>query len=147
MSDQKKEKSARHEYLKDYVPLRRGLREHVIKGRMTAEEHDLFVWLLEGADPRDGCLWTTAAILAGERANSAHTIRHRLASLKEKGYIFYESRHNGGPYPVMIMKYLTASKRITTAQSYPQSRNGASSKCEGNSHSPAKAEVKGAPKH
>lgn len=72
-----------------YVPIRRGLIEHLQLGRMTPQETLVYVILLIWADHRTGIATTNAAgivFLSGHQLNQS-VVQKKLASLERKGYI------------------------------------------------------------
>jgi hypothetical protein len=115
--------NSKHQYLKDYVPLRRGLKDHVIQGKMTMLEFTVFNWLLVTVGPIDGIRWTTAPTIAKELKISAHSGRRIFESLKEKEYIHYEGAPRG-LYPVLVLKFLTTTGKVTSKASYPRTKGG-----------------------
>lgn len=90
----------------NFVMLRRGLREHVLKGRMTATEFNVFTWMAMSAAPEDGVYHTNASIISSELRMSRKQAQHALYGLRSKGYIHYEdTRGIRGPHPIYINKY------------------------------------------
>jgi hypothetical protein len=72
-----------------YIPLRRGLLQHLQEGRITLREFDVFIVLLMWADHRTGIATTNAAglvFLSGGQLEQSWT-QKCLASLEDKGYI------------------------------------------------------------
>ena len=76
---------------KPFIPLRKGLTEHVLSGRLTGSAFGVYVWLHLQADHRTGTLRTNAGRLAGELGMHAAKVRRDLAALRACGYIRYDS--------------------------------------------------------
>lgn len=72
-----------------YIPLRRGLLEHLREGRITLREYEVFTILLLWADARSGIATTNGpglVFLSGNQLSLDYT-QKCLASLEKKGYI------------------------------------------------------------
>jgi hypothetical protein len=89
-----------------FVPLRRGLWEHVKDGRMSHLEALAFVYICSQADTRTGAWNGSAGALAGEMALSVRTARDLLEKLEHGDYI----RRFATPgkhvcYPILVHKF------------------------------------------
>ncbi len=113
----------------NYAPLLRGLKDHVIDGRMNAEEFTIFVWLVLTANPFTGVVYTNAKIIAGQMNKNAASVKRALKSLTKArhgvpdGYIYYDGNRGfgGGAYPILVLKYPRAKTGSrTTMKDYPQ---------------------------
>ena len=113
----------------NYAPLLRGLQEHVIDGRMNAEEFIIFTWLVLTANPFNGIVYTNAHIIAGQMNKKVASVKRALKSLTKArhgvsdGYIYYDGNRGfgGGAYPILVLKYPRAKTgNRTTTKDYPQ---------------------------
>jgi hypothetical protein len=93
-----------------YVPVRRGLLQHLTEGRLASQEFSVFVMLLLWADHKTGIARTNAAglhFLSGRQINHS-VIQKKLVSLEEKGYIkipfFVQGQR--GDYDIFIDKFV-----------------------------------------
>jgi hypothetical protein len=93
-----------------YIPLRRGVLQHLQEGRITLQEFNVFVMLLIWANHKTGIASTNAAglvFLSGGQLEQRYTQRC-LASLEKKGYIkmpFFQQGQRGD-YDIFIDKYV-----------------------------------------
>jgi hypothetical protein len=94
-----------------YSPLLRGLKDHVIDGRMS------------------GVVYTNAKIIAGQMNKNAASVKRALKSLTKArhgvpdGYIHYDGNRGfgGGAYPILVLKYPRAKTGSrTSTKDYPQ---------------------------
>jgi uncharacterized protein YdaU (DUF1376 family) len=76
--------------MKGFVKLRRGLAEHVSKGRMTLTEHGAYTLLLQLADHNTGRWRGTQRSFAAAAAISSSMAWKILTSLEEKGYLSWD---------------------------------------------------------
>jgi hypothetical protein len=74
---------------KPFLPLRRGLAEHVRSGRLRASRFAVFVWLLMEADHKTGIARTSPAQVAAELGFHPVTVRRDFSMLRRGGYIRY----------------------------------------------------------
>lgn len=91
-----------------YIPIRRGIYEHLRDGRMSGKELMVYIVLHLKADHKTGvCLKASAPMLAHLLQINRRMANRLLASLEEKGYI-YRLKHRGQVrnYPVLIHKYM-----------------------------------------
>jgi hypothetical protein len=93
-----------------YIPLRRGLLQHLRERRISLREYDVFTILLMWADHRTGIATTNApglVFLSGGQLEQSY-VQKCLASLEEKNYIkrpFYVIGQRGD-YKIFIDKYV-----------------------------------------
>jgi hypothetical protein len=76
--------------MKGFVKLRRGLAEHVSKGRMTLAEHGAYTLLLQLADHNTGRWRGTQRSFAAAAAVSSGMAWKILTSLEQKGYLSWD---------------------------------------------------------
>jgi hypothetical protein len=93
-----------------YVPLRRQLvLEHLVGGRMSANQFAAYVVMISLADKRTGMWRGSARALAvyfGAGDVSERTARRLLESLEQKGYVKrFSTRRGHGNYPIAINRY------------------------------------------
>lgn len=74
---------------KPFLPLRRGLAEHVRSGRLRASRFAVFVWLLMEAHHKTGIARTSPARGAAELGFHPVTVRRDFSTLRRGGYIRY----------------------------------------------------------
>jgi hypothetical protein len=89
-----------------FVPLRRGLWEHVRDGRMTITEALAFIYICSQADTRSGIWQGSAGALAGELGIAARTARDLLEKMEHGDYIrrfAVPGRHVC--YPILVHKF------------------------------------------
>jgi hypothetical protein len=89
-----------------FVPLRRGLWEHVRDGRMTITEALAFIYICSQADTRSGIWQGSAGALAGELGIPARTARDLLEKMEHGDYIrrfAVPGRHVC--YPILVHKF------------------------------------------
>lgn len=90
----------------DFVMTRRGLREHVIKKRMTLDDYGMYNWILQGADPKSGIYYSNSTILSSELSIDRRQAQHSLYKLRERQYIHYDdTRGVRGPHEIYINLY------------------------------------------
>lgn len=92
-----------------FVPIRRGIYEHISNGRMTGKEWMVYSTLHLKADHQTGiCLKVSAPILGHLLQIKPRQVNRILTSLENKQYI-RRLNHRGQirHYPVVINKYLT----------------------------------------
>jgi hypothetical protein len=91
---------------KGFVPLRRGLFEHVQNGTMAIGEAFLYMAVLAHADPATGVWISTAGMLSAYYGINSRTCKDWLAKLEEKGYLrrfMVQGTHS--QYPILVHKY------------------------------------------
>jgi hypothetical protein len=89
-----------------FLPLYRGLFEHVRDGRISHTECFALIYMLTQADTRNGIWSGSASALAGELSIPARTARDILAKLATKGYLrTYAVPGKHSCYPIRIHKY------------------------------------------
>jgi hypothetical protein len=94
--------------MEGFIKIRRGLREHVRDGRMTAGELSIYIWLHFCADFRTGSQKNSAPHIhyAIGRTLSVRQIRRYLESLESKGYIKrFMVPGKKGDYYILINKF------------------------------------------
>ena len=88
-----------------YVPIRRGLLDHIRSGDLTHEEALAYVITILEADCETG-LWRGSAKALGPYNYSHRAARHILEQLGKKGYIKrFTKKGRRGNYPVLVNKY------------------------------------------
>ena len=98
--------SSRRRSRKPFVPLRRGLAEHVTSGRLRASRFAVFVWLLIKADHKTGRAWTSPAQVAIDLGFHPVTVRREFLALRRGQYIRYSPPPGGRqPCEITIAKY------------------------------------------
>lgn len=86
-----------------FVPLRRGLFEHVVNGDMAPLECFLYSAILASADPKTGIWISSAGVLSGLFGIPHRTCRDLLEKLEKSGYVKrfpVQGRH--GSYPILV---------------------------------------------
>lgn len=112
----------------NYAPLLRGLEEHVLDGRMNAEEFAVFAWLVLTVNPYTGIRYTNAPMIAAEMGKKVHAVQRAFRGLAAPksdlpdGYIHYDGArgNGGGKYPVLVLKYPKAKSGRTGVRDYPE---------------------------
>jgi DNA-binding transcriptional ArsR family regulator len=91
---------------KPFTAIRKGLMEHVVRGRIRGTAFALYVWLHMQADHTTGTVRTNAGRLSAELGLHPVTVRRDLSALKRTGYITYVSdRGSRQLYEIAIEKY------------------------------------------
>lgn len=91
--------------LSGYVPIRRGILDHVRSGDLTHEETFAYLIIILESDCATGIWWGSAKAL-GPYNFSHRAARHILEQLHIKGYINrFSKKGRRGNYPVLINKY------------------------------------------
>lgn len=87
-----------------FVPLRRGLIEHLEEGLITVDEWAIFCYLLSKADFKSGIVRTNAAKI---KCLPHERVRKLLNRLRKKGYISYTTHRGGagGDYNILIHNF------------------------------------------
>ena len=89
-----------------YYPRRRGLLDHVKKGRLSLVDNGLHDILCQLADPETGYVWTNATDLASRCNYSRKFIQQYLRRLERKGYIKrFAVRRSKKHYPLLINSF------------------------------------------
>ena len=101
-----------------FVPIRRGIYDHLVDGRMTGDEFLIFVVLLLKADHKCGVVHKVSApSLAGLLRIPARTVSRRLKCLENKGYIKRFNHHGQCRYYGLIIdKYVTPNCLLINAR-------------------------------
>jgi hypothetical protein len=89
-----------------FVPLRRGLWEHIRDGRMTITEALAFIYICSQADTRTGIWQGSAGALSGELGIPPRTARDLLEKMEHGDYIrrfTVPGRH--ACYPILVHKF------------------------------------------
>lgn len=96
-----------------FVPLRRGIYEHLEKGKMTGKEFMVYTLLLLKADHQTGICYKVSApmiVKVLQLEETVRTINNWLSSLENKGYIKRLGHRGRVPfYPIIINQYLTST--------------------------------------
>ncbi|HEV2378693.1 MAG TPA: hypothetical protein VG206_02740 [Terriglobia bacterium] len=101
-----------------FVPLRRGLLDHIERGKMCQSEMFCYILLLLKADHKTGVWWGSAVAI---EALTCAEVKHRtaawaLARLEEKGYIkrfITPGKH--GNFPILIDRFHCSDGTRTNA--------------------------------
>lgn len=89
-----------------YVQLRRGLFEHVSRGKITALECFIYLAIISNADPSNGTWLGSAGLLAALFSLSERTCRDILEKLEKKGYLKrFPVPGKHGSYPILVHKF------------------------------------------
>jgi hypothetical protein len=102
-----------------FMPLRRGVFEHVRDGRMCPTDFTCFAYIIGQADTRSGVWIGSAGALAGELSMSPRTSRSVIERLEKRGYIKrfpVPGRH--ACYPILVHKY-----QVTTGEHFGEQLN------------------------
>jgi len=90
-----------------YVQLRRGILEHLLDGRITADEYTVYSLIILLANHKTG-IWLGCAIgITRHTKWSERQSQVLLKSLREKGYIQGEPSIGRGAYPIKVVKYFS----------------------------------------
>jgi hypothetical protein len=90
----------------DFVMLRRGVRDHILSGKLTFTQACVFFDLLLQADKEDGVAETNASIQSLELRQPKRVIQDAHWHLRRIKWIHYEDeRGNKGRHPIYIDKY------------------------------------------
>lgn len=101
-----------------FVPIRRGIYEHLSDGRMTGKELMIYTTLHLKADHLTGICYKVSGVALGLLLKeSTNYINRIMRSLERKGYIKRLS-HRGQVkhYPVVLNKYLTSNGILIDAR-------------------------------
>ncbi len=92
-----------------FVPIRRGIYDHLRYGRMTGAEWMIYLTLLLKVDHQSGICPKVSGLMLGHLLQiKVRQVNRILTSLEEKGYIRrLNHRDQIRHYPVVINKYLT----------------------------------------
>ena len=92
-----------------FVPIRRGILEHLRDGRITHGELAAYIVMILEADSKTGIWKGSARALAALYGWTQRGARHVLERLERKGYIRrFATPRSHANYPVLIDKYLCA---------------------------------------
>src|SRR5258708_1197426 len=96
-----------------FVKFRRGLVDHLLGGRISADEYCVFSVLLQVADFRSGVCWGSGIALSSYlKTWSVRKCQRILKSLARRDYLSLRScRGKKGNYAVVIHKY---HQKVTT---------------------------------
>lgn len=100
-----------------FVPIRRGIFEHINDGRMSGQEWMVYSILHLKADHLTGiCYKISAPVLANLLQINARMVNRIMTKLEDKGYI-HRLNHRGRVsfYPVVINKFLTSNGLLIDA--------------------------------
>ena len=90
----------------NFVPLRHGLIEHVLDGRLSQRNYSVLNFIFQLADRTTGTLLSSATIIADMMHMPTSKMRTVMGELREKGYIYFEDRRGKrGPSYIFIEKY------------------------------------------
>lgn len=101
-----------------FVPLRRGLLDHMIQGKMSPLELGIYVAILLKADHRTGVWWGSAASLGFIYPGIDRRYAQKcLFRLEENGYIKrFRSEGKRGNYPMLVNRFVATDGRRTNAE-------------------------------
>ena len=125
---EKRDMEKQRQHRSNFIPLFRGLKDHVIDGRMSSDEFSVFVWVLLNASPYNGLYYANADVIATQMRKKKHAVRRALKSLKmprrsvPDGYIYYDGTRGlgGGSYPILVLKYPIPGGNKTSRNDYPE---------------------------
>lgn len=100
-----------------FVPIRRGIYEHLKEGRITGQEFMVYLLLHLKADHRTGiCYKISGPVIAGLLQISHRQANRLLTRLEKKGYIKRLNHRGQVPYyPVVINRFLTSNGLLIDA--------------------------------
>jgi len=91
----------------NYVPLRRGILQHIRDGRLSHSAALGYVIAILEADKETGLWWGSAKLLAGGYGFKESTARRVLEVLEDRHYIKrFPTPGQHGNYPVLVNKYV-----------------------------------------
>jgi hypothetical protein len=91
---------------KPFTPIRKGIIEHVLSGRLRGAGFAVYIWLHLQANHETGTVRTNATRLASELGFHPVTIRRELAALRRAGYVRYAGGGSSRQlYEISIEKY------------------------------------------
>jgi len=98
-----------------FIKIRRGIHEHLAKGKMTGMELAVYIALHLHSDYKCGVVWKVSApFLSVYLGIPKRNIQRHLRKLEHNGYIKrFLYRRQKTPYPILINKYETKDGRIT----------------------------------
>jgi hypothetical protein len=90
-----------------FVPIRRGIWEHVRDGRLSLQDVAVYSYIISQADTRTGIWKGSAGALAGELAmESSRAARHVLERLEQRDYLRRFARPGERfCYPILVHKF------------------------------------------
>lgn len=89
-----------------FVMTRKGLRDHLLRKKMSYDEYAIFNYLLLISDPGFGMVYSNATMLSSELSCARRKVQHSLSKLRQGRYIHYEdARGIKGPHDIFINKY------------------------------------------
>ena len=89
-----------------FLPLRRGLFEHVAERRMSFFEASLFIAITAEANPATGLCFGSAGLFAAMYSLPPRTVRDWMEKLEAKGYIRrFPIQGKHGTHPILVNKY------------------------------------------
>jgi len=91
---------------KPYSPIRKGLAEHIVSGRLRGSRLNVYLWLHLSANPYTGRCFMNAAMIALALGLPSRTANHILLQLRSEGYIeFMARRGSHKPFEITIRKF------------------------------------------
>ena len=91
---------------KPYSPIRKGLAEHIVSGRLRGTKLNVYLWLHLSANPYTGRCFMNAAMIALALGLPSRTANHILLQLRAEGYIdFMARRGSRKPFEITIRKF------------------------------------------
>ncbi len=102
----------------NFLIWRKGIIEHVRKGKLNLKEYAVFGWICTLASPFTGSLQTSFHTLADDLNTNSEEIRYICRCLKNEQYIWYPL-HQGKRAPIIIEinKYLLPDGKYTELSS------------------------------
>jgi len=91
---------------KPYSPIRKGLAEHIVSGRLRGTKLNVYLWLHLSANPYTGRCFMNAAMIALALGLPSRTVNHILLQLRAEGYVdFMARRGSRKPFEITIRKF------------------------------------------
>jgi DNA-binding Lrp family transcriptional regulator len=89
-----------------FVPLRRGIQEHVANGSMSLNQLGIYALIVMNADPSTGIWKGSAGVISAFASQSPRTCRDAFETLEKAGYIkrfAVVGKH--GSYPILVHRF------------------------------------------
>ena len=91
---------------KPFAPIRKGIAQHVLSGRLRAARFGVYMWLHVLADHGTGTVWTNATKIGTELGYDSAVVRRELEALRREGYLRYAGmRGSRQLYEITIEKF------------------------------------------
>lgn len=91
---------------KPYSPIRKGIAEHIVSGRLRGARLNVYLWLHLCANPYTGRCLMNAAMIALALGLPSRTVNYILLQLRAEGYLdFMAMRGSHKPFEITIRKF------------------------------------------